>query len=94
MPSLKVLSWNIQKFGEDKLSSTAFIQYVSLVIQKTGTDVVGIINWSAGTVTRPVRLLLLISTTWRRQRTQEREEVSQDLWSSRKAPDNDACAIL
>ncbi|MFF2156041.1 hypothetical protein ACFVVQ_12060 [Paenibacillus chitinolyticus] len=42
--SLKLLSWNIQKFGEDKMDDTSFIEYVSRVIQLTEADVVGIME--------------------------------------------------
>lgn len=52
--SLKILSWNIEKFGEEKLADTHFISYVAHVIQMTEADVVGImelVGW-AGNETR------------------------------------------
>lgn len=42
--SLKLLSWNIQKFGEQKLNDPAFIEYVALVIYKSDADVVGLME--------------------------------------------------
>ncbi|WP_339733647.1 endonuclease/exonuclease/phosphatase family protein [uncultured Gimesia sp.] len=42
--SLKLLSWNIQKFGEQKLNDNAFIEYVALVIYKSKADVVGLME--------------------------------------------------
>jgi hypothetical protein len=42
--SIKILSWNIQKFGEDKLADANFMDYVCQVIQIYGADVVGLME--------------------------------------------------
>ncbi len=41
---LKVLSWNIQKFGVKKLNDPNFLRYVSRVIIDSGADFVGIME--------------------------------------------------
>jgi hypothetical protein len=42
--SLKVISWNIEKFGEDKLNDVNFIDYVTSVIRLYQADLVAIME--------------------------------------------------
>ena len=42
--SLKILSWNIQKFGEEKLNDPNIISYICGIIKLSGADIVGLME--------------------------------------------------